>query len=77
MGGCAAPPCLADVESPWANRSKEHLKNNLIGFDRLLRGCAADGAGLGWDDLLNAVGDAALTKKLVDALGVSRGRSTR
>jgi len=66
--GCAAPPCLSEVESAWAKRSKEHMKNNLIGFDRLLRGCAADGAGLGWDDLLTAVGDAALAKKLVDQL---------
>jgi len=73
VGSCAAPPCLADVESPWAHRSKEHLKNNLIGFERLLRGCAADGSGLGWDDLLTAVGDAPLAKKLVDALAVSRG----
>jgi uncharacterized protein len=73
VGSCAAPPCLADVESPWAHRSKEHLKNNLVGFDRLLRGCAADGSGLGWDDLLTAVGDAPLAKKLSDALGVSRG----
>jgi predicted lipoprotein len=73
VGSCAAPPCLADVESQWAHRSKEHLKNNLIGFDRLLRGCGADGAGLGWDDLLTAVGDGALAKKLVDALAVSRG----
>ena len=71
--GCAAPPCVADVESPWAHRSKEHLKNNLVGFDRLLRGCGADGEGLGWDDLLTAVGDAALAKKLTAALGVSRG----
>ena len=70
--GCAAPPCVADVESPWAHRSKEHLKNNLVGFDRLLRGCGVDGAGLGWDDLLTAVGDGALAKKLTDALGVSR-----
>ncbi len=70
--GCSAPPCLASVESPWAHRSKEHLKNNLLGFDRMLRGCAADGSGLGWDDLLVAVGDEALSKKLVDALATSR-----
>jgi predicted lipoprotein len=70
--GCAAPPCIQYVESPWAHRSKEHLKNNLLGFDELLRGCAADGAGLGWDDLLVAVGDAPLAKKLTDALAASR-----
>ena len=70
--GCPAPPCVASVESPWAHRSKAHLKNNLLGFDRMLRGCGADGSGLGWDDLLIAVGDEALAKKLVDALAASR-----
>jgi predicted lipoprotein len=71
--GCAMVPCKDQVESVWAHRSKEHLKNNLIGFDRLLRGCAADGSGLGWDDLLTAVGDEALAKKLVAAVTTSRG----
>jgi predicted lipoprotein len=71
--GCAKPPCQELVESPWAHRSKEHLKNNLIGFDRLLRGCAADGSGLGWDDLLAAVGADALAKKLAAAVTTSRG----
>jgi uncharacterized protein len=70
--GCAAPPCLADVESPWAKRSKEHIRNNLIGFDRLLRGCAADFSGLGWDDLLTAVGDPAFVTKLVNATAEAR-----
>lgn len=67
--GCAAPPCVADVESPWAKRSKEHIKSNLAGFDRLLRGCGPGGSGLGWDDLLTAVGAPALVNKIVDALG--------
>jgi predicted lipoprotein len=71
--GCAAPPCVNDVESPWAHRSKEHLRNNLVGFDKLLRGCGADGQGLGWDDYLVAVGDEPLAKKLIDAVAVSRG----
>ncbi|MDB5212469.1 MAG: hypothetical protein JWO86_396 [Myxococcaceae bacterium] len=70
--GCSTPPCVALVESPWAHRSKEHLKNNLLAFDHMLRGCTADGSGLGWDDLLVAVGDEALSKKLVDALATSR-----
>lgn len=70
--GCAVPPCLADVESPWAKRSREHLKNNLIGFDRLLRGCGPDFSGLGWDDLLTAVGDPTVAKKLVDATAAAR-----
>jgi len=70
--GCAAPPCLTDVESPWAKRSKEHLRANLDGFDRLLRGCGPDGAGLGWDDLLVAVGDKALADKLIATVVASR-----
>lgn len=70
--GCAAAPCLTDLESQWARRSKEHLRNNLVGFDRQLRGCSADGSGLGWDDLLTAVGDAPLAKKLADAVAAAR-----
>jgi predicted lipoprotein len=70
--GCAAPPCLDLVESPWAKRSKEHIKNNLVGFDRLLRGCGPDGSGLGWDDLLGAVHDEAFVKKVEDALLAAR-----
>lgn len=70
--GCVAPPCLGDVESPWAHRSKEHLRANLDGFDRLLRGCGPDGAGLGWDDLLVAVGDKALVDKLTSGVVASR-----
>jgi predicted lipoprotein len=70
--GCATPPCVGSVESPWAHRSKEHLKNNLLAFDHMMRGCNADASGLGWDDLLVAVGDETLAKKLVDALATSR-----
>lgn len=73
--GCAAPPCIADVESPWAKRSKEHLKNNLIGFDRLLRGCGADGQGLGWDDLLGALGPQATALATKLASGVTESRA--
>jgi predicted lipoprotein len=44
---CTAPPCLDLVESPWAKRSKEHLRNNLAGFEALLRGCAEGERGSG------------------------------
>ena len=69
--GCAAPPCVANVESPWAKRSKEHLKNKLVGFDRLMRGCGPDAAALGWDDLLTALGPqgAALASKFAAGIG--------
>jgi len=65
---CAAPPCVDLVESPWAKRSKEHLKNNLAGFESLVRGCGPAGEGLGFDDLLVAVGAEETSKKLVATL---------
>jgi predicted lipoprotein len=72
--GCATPPCLDAVESPWAHRAKEHLKNNLLGFDRMLRGCGKDGQGLGWDDLLSALGPQAadLASKMDAAVSACR-----
>ena len=72
--GCTTTTCIEDVESPWAKRSKEHLKNNLIGFDRVLRGCGPEGQGLGWASLLGALGpDAqALAQKLEAGVVESR-----
>ena len=53
---CGVPNCLDTVESPWARRSKEHVRANLRGFRRMFAGCGEGGAGLGFDDLLRAVG---------------------
>jgi predicted lipoprotein len=64
---CVAPPCLSDVESPWAKRSKKHMENNLASFERLMRGCGPDNTGLGWDDLLVAVGAEGLNQRLTSA----------
>lgn len=69
---CTTPPCLDLVESPWAKRSKEHLKNNLDGFEAIVRGCGPGGEGLGFDDLLVAVGAQATSDKLVSALGQAK-----
>ncbi|MFO0576194.1 MAG: imelysin family protein [Polyangia bacterium] len=52
---CAAPPCPEALESPWADRGKQHLQSNLTGLKVLLFGCPS-GAELGFDDLLEAVG---------------------
>lgn len=71
--GCTtAPPCLADVESQWARRSKEHLRNNLVGIEKLVRGCAAGGEGLGSDDLLRAIGAGAVATNLETQLAAVR-----
>jgi uncharacterized protein len=61
---CSAPPCLSDVESPFAKRSKEHLRANLDGYEMLLEGCGPGMTGLGFDDYLAAVGAQAVSDKL-------------
>ncbi len=69
--GCVAVPCVQDVESPWAKRSKEHIRNNLRGLDRMVRGCGANGEGLAFDDLLHAVGADGVAASLQTTLDAS------
>lgn len=61
---CAAPPCGELLESRYAVRAKQHVRSNLIGLRKLLLGCAADGTGLAFDDLLDAVGANAVADDL-------------
>lgn len=56
ISGCLTPTCPAALESPWAARSKEHVRKNLEAFRALYRGCG----GLGFDDLLRALGQGAV-----------------
>ncbi|MBX3192991.1 MAG: hypothetical protein KF819_38760, partial [Labilithrix sp.] len=72
MPTCDAPPCLDLVESQWAKRSKEHMRNNLVGFEKLLAGCGGANEGLGFDDLLRAVGAEQTVKNLEGALAGAR-----
>lgn len=69
---CAAPPCSGVVESPWAKRSKEHIRANMDGYDKLLRGCGPGNTGLGFDDLLGAVGAPQVATKLDDSVAQIR-----
>lgn len=62
LPGCGAMVCPQSRESLWAERGKRNLQNNLAGLRGLLVGCAA-GMGLGYDDLLEAVGAGALAEK--------------
>ncbi len=56
---CPTETCPELVESRYAKRSRDHIKNNLIGFRRIFAGCD-EGGNVGLDDLLTALGAGAL-----------------
>jgi uncharacterized protein len=59
---CTEPICPQLRESKFANRSKQHLRNNLIGFEKLFERC---GPGFyGFADLLTASGAGALATSM-------------
>ena len=58
---CTTALCL---ESRYAGRSKANIRANLDGVRRIMEGCGADYAGLGFDDLLADVGATALADTL-------------
>ncbi len=60
---CDAERCLDAVESPNAGLSTRHIHDNLIGLRKLFNGCD-DGAGLGFDDFLIAVGSRDLATRM-------------
>ena len=62
--GCDQDLCPELVESRYGRRSKEHLRNNIIGFRKLFVGCGPDNEGLGFDDFLYAVGQADLAEEI-------------
>ena len=64
---CDQPFCSDLVESKYGRRSKEHLKNNMIGFRKLFKGCGADNSGLGFDDYLYALDQADLAEQIDEA----------
>ena len=65
-------PCPAELESRWADISKENMLANLEGFAMMYRGDVRPGeAGLGFDDLLEAVGAGELAAEMNAALDAS------
>lgn len=62
---CASDVCLDRVESPWAGLSKEQAVANLEGFAQLLWAGPSADEGVGFDDLLSAVGEDALANEMV------------
>jgi predicted lipoprotein len=66
-----AGPCPSVAESPFAHRSKEHVRNNLIGFRLMFQGCDAGGAGLGFDDYLTGIGQSDLALDMRNRLAAA------
>jgi len=61
---CESDTCLGALESPYANRSRVNVRNNLRGARRVILGCAA-GSNRGFDDLLVTIGAQSLSSQLV------------
>ncbi len=60
---CTSATCPEAVESLYAGVSRDHVRNNLLGFRRLFDGCDEAGA-IGFDDLLRSVGAAPLADQM-------------
>ena len=61
---CASDTCPELLESQFAGRSKQNLRQNLVGFRRIVEGCGADYAGPGFDDVLVAAGAEGVATRL-------------
>ncbi|MCG5053088.1 MAG: imelysin family protein [Myxococcales bacterium] len=64
--------CTSLYESNFALASKSNVINNLLGFQRLYSGCALDGAGPGFHQLLWTRGAGALAEEMNQALKASQ-----
>jgi predicted lipoprotein len=65
---CASATCPEALESRYAHRSKQHIRNNLVGFGKLFAGCGTAGEGKGLEDLLIASGASDLAQRVANAL---------
>jgi uncharacterized protein len=61
---CATATCPNELESLWARQSKSHVRNNLLGFQRLYLGGDPGGPEFGIDDLLAELGATELSQTL-------------
>lgn len=64
--GCAETSCPDAVEAALSDASLAHIRANLVGFKLLLTG--GEGAALGFDDLLNDLGQGALVASMVSEI---------
>lgn len=61
---CTKPICPEMLESKFAKISRDEIVSGLLGLKRLLFGCAADGSGVGFDDVLVSMGDEEFANRL-------------
>jgi predicted lipoprotein len=64
---CSESTCPAKLESQFARRSKQHVVQNLRGFQMLLLGGMPEDNGPGFDDLLMDMGAGELSTNMADA----------
>ena len=69
---CTEASCPEAVESQYALVSREHVVNNLKGFQRIYAGCEASG-GVGFDDLLRSLGAGSLADRMETDLAAAIG----
>ncbi len=62
-------PCEPELESPYAERSREHVIGNLTGIQRIYLGEGLDGTdGVGFDEFLRALGAADVADQMTAAI---------
>ncbi|HEX8700404.1 MAG TPA: imelysin family protein, partial [Myxococcaceae bacterium] len=63
---CSGDTCPELLESPFAHRAKANIAANLVGYRKVAQGCGANFEGMGFDDLLKAVGTEPLATKMTE-----------
>ncbi len=66
--GCPTSACLEQLESPWAERSKDHVLVNLRTVQAIVLGGPPGTEALGFDDLLNDIGAGETATELIAAI---------
>lgn len=72
LGLTECTSCTTPYEAMWAQASKTNAINNLLGFQRLFSGCALDGMGQGFYQLLWSRGAGALATDMNQALTLAQ-----
>jgi predicted lipoprotein len=67
VDACPGSTCPGSVESLYARVARDHVRNNLVGFERVWAGCDA-AAATGFDDLLRSVGSGDLADRMAASL---------